>query len=306
MKYIGDHTQIDNIIKLFAGEKKHHAVLLSGKKGIGKSILAREAVNKFIEQEKASLIYNLKWIDASENKSKQISVEQIREIQDFLNQTNFDGKARFVVIDAADDLNLAAANSLLKPLEEPGKNLFFILINHHPSNILPTIKSRCINLRVKEPNRDQIAKIVTENIGADIEVVNNAIILSAGNIQNAIYLIEFNLLELYDFLLNQFMVKHFDYIAFTSLVDNNQDNWRVKFLLLKRFLYILINPYTDLILAEKQAIRGKKLKEMEYVAKLIEEIEDMEYKISNLFLNKFDCFQVYCLKVHRLCQRIFI
>lgn len=68
-----------------------------------------------------------------------ISVDEIRLLSSFVYQA---AKTRFVVIDHVDTLSTAAANALLKMLEEPSDGVCFILISDHPARILPTIKSR--------------------------------------------------------------------------------------------------------------------------------------------------------------------
>ena len=70
---------------------------------------------------------------------------------------------KFVIIDSADDLNLNAANSLLKVLEESNKNTFFILITHQISNIIPTIRSRCIKYNITKPNSEEFKNIINFN-----------------------------------------------------------------------------------------------------------------------------------------------
>lgn len=76
-------------------------------------------------------------------KSDDISVEEVRAAQHFLQQTSMDDAWRIVLVDAADNLTRQAANALLKFLEEPPQRVLFILICHQPGRLLPTLRSRC-------------------------------------------------------------------------------------------------------------------------------------------------------------------
>jgi DNA polymerase-3 subunit delta' len=72
-----------------------------------------------------------------------IKVDQIRLLQQSIHQSTQLGKYRFIVVDLADQLNLAAANAILKVLEEPPPHTIFTLIAHQPSLLPETLRSRC-------------------------------------------------------------------------------------------------------------------------------------------------------------------
>jgi DNA polymerase-3 subunit delta' len=78
----------------------------------------------------------------------QIVVDDIRKLAGFFQMSAADGGRRVVLIDAADDMNPAAANALLKMLEEPPEKATLLLVSHRPSALLPTIRSRCRVLRL--------------------------------------------------------------------------------------------------------------------------------------------------------------
>lgn len=141
--------------------KLPHAILLHGKKGIGKASFAQELILE-IFRGKANHP-DLFLIKKQENK-RDIVVDQIRQIADFVNQTSAISAHKFIIIDAADDLNRAASNALLKILEEPHPNNFLILISHNPSKLLPTIKSRCQLIKIPDLSSDDFAKILQKNI----------------------------------------------------------------------------------------------------------------------------------------------
>ena len=86
--------------------------------------------------------------------SREITVEQIRELSGFSNLSAHRGDYRVVIICPAETMNLNAANSLLKTLEEPSDKLLFLLVTHRPQHLLPTIISRCLSFTVNTPSRE--------------------------------------------------------------------------------------------------------------------------------------------------------
>lgn len=80
-----------------------------------------------------------------------ISVEQIRDVTDALALTSFGNGAKLVVIEPAEAMTRAAANALLKTLEEPSRGSYLLLISHQPGRLPSTIRSRCQTLAVKPP-----------------------------------------------------------------------------------------------------------------------------------------------------------
>ena len=79
-----------------------------------------------------------------------ITVDEVRKAGHFFAQTSGTGNWRIVIIDPADDLNRNAANAILKILEEPPKRAMFLVLSHAPGKLLPTIRSRCLPLRLHE------------------------------------------------------------------------------------------------------------------------------------------------------------
>ena len=86
--------------------------------------------------------------------SKQIKIEQIRELGDFLNVGSHRNGYRVVLIHPAESMNPGAANALLKSLEEPSAGVIFVLVSHQPSKLLPTVRSRCHALPLTLPPRE--------------------------------------------------------------------------------------------------------------------------------------------------------
>jgi DNA polymerase-3 subunit delta' len=86
--------------------------------------------------------------------SREISVDQIRDLSTFANLSAHCGGYRVVLIHPTEAMNNNAANSLLKTLEEPTDKLLFLLVTHKPQQLLPTILSRCLSFTVHTPTRE--------------------------------------------------------------------------------------------------------------------------------------------------------
>ncbi len=150
---VGHDHYLNNFLTLYKNNKLPNKILLSGKKGIGKSLLIKHLVyNIFDEQNSNYLIdknnhpnvLNIKKKDEKKN----IEIDQIREIIRFTNQSSFNNKSRFIIIDDSEYLNINSSNALLKSLEEPNYNVYFLLIFNSDLQILDTIKSRCLEIKV--------------------------------------------------------------------------------------------------------------------------------------------------------------
>jgi DNA polymerase-3 subunit delta' len=86
-----------------------------------------------------------------------IKIEQVREIVDRVGYRPFEGRRRVVIVNEADALVAAAQNALLKTLEEPPPASVFILITSRPDVLLPTVRSRCPQLRFRPLGPHDIA-----------------------------------------------------------------------------------------------------------------------------------------------------
>jgi DNA polymerase-3 subunit delta' len=83
-----------------------------------------------------------------ESASRQIRIDQVRELQDFLAIGTHRGGLRVVMVRPAEAMNVATANALLKSLEEPPPKTVFVLVSSAPDRLLPTIRSRCQKIGV--------------------------------------------------------------------------------------------------------------------------------------------------------------
>jgi DNA polymerase-3 subunit delta' len=86
-----------------------------------------------------------------EDGSKVIKIQQIRELTDFVANTAQQGGRKLVLIAPAEAMNANAANALLKSLEEPAGRTVLLLVSHSPSYVMPTIRSRCQQIRFPVP-----------------------------------------------------------------------------------------------------------------------------------------------------------
>ena len=82
-----------------------------------------------------------------------ISIEQVRELHDFIYVSSHRGGRKVILVCPAEALNVNAANALLKSLEEPPALTHFILISHRPHRLPRTIISRCRQLSLQQPDR---------------------------------------------------------------------------------------------------------------------------------------------------------
>ena len=182
----GHDSEFTNFIELYKNKKLPNKILLSGEKGIGKSTLAYHIVNHILsfdedysydiknfrinpDNKSFKLILNKSnpnfiLIDIGDDK-KSIDVNQIRNLILTLNKSSFNTKPRLVLIDNIELLNINSVNALLKILEEPNDNVYFILINNN-KRILSTLKSRCLNYNIhltSSQSFDVTSKILGEN-----------------------------------------------------------------------------------------------------------------------------------------------
>ena len=223
-------------INCYKSGKLHHGWLISGAKGIGKATLAWRLAkflltqpidgnqtsgfldisdgNKTIEldehlkntitariiaeSEPRLAILRKSFDEKRKTFRSSIRVDEVRHLNKFFSLSVSDGGGRVAIIDCVDDLNINAANALLKTLEEPPKNTVFLLISHNPQSLLATIKSRCRGLRLSNLTESdlksalrQINLIVPEN---DSTIYS---LLGSGSVGNSIRLLEHDGADLY-------------------------------------------------------------------------------------------------------------
>lgn len=90
-----------------------------------------------------------------EEKSKIIKIDQVRDLKQFIETSSHSFGKRIVLLDSAENLNINAANALLKSLEEPPADVIFLLLSDRPKSVLATISSRCRALKLPKPTATQ-------------------------------------------------------------------------------------------------------------------------------------------------------
>ncbi len=172
--------EINFISNLYINRKLPQTILFTGEKGIGKLNVAYHLINFILSKDEDNeycittnkinsnnKTYNLLlknihpnlFLISLKDKKKNIDIEQIKNMKNFLNITSFSNKPKIVLIDGSEYLNLSSSNSLLKSLEENLNNVFFILVHDIKKKLLTTIKSRCIQFKFFLNNDDREKRI---------------------------------------------------------------------------------------------------------------------------------------------------
>ena len=153
-----------------------HSILLAGPRGVGKLALAQAWAKSLLcesptqDGDACNACEACHWFDSGthpdylhqgllekENRdgevkqATEISVDQARQAVDFVQLSTYRAGRRLVLIEPAEAMNNAAANALLKVLEEPPINTLFVLLSHQPRQLLPTILSRCHKIELGLP-----------------------------------------------------------------------------------------------------------------------------------------------------------
>jgi DNA polymerase III subunit delta' len=198
-RLIGHAAAEAAFLDAFRGGRLHHGWLITGPKGVGKATLAwkiarflltvAEADGGFFAppppedlETPADHPINRRLLALSEPRlfllrrgpneketalAQVISVDEVRKMRSFFALSAADGGRRVAIIDAVDEMNTASANALLKLLEEPPVGVTFLLISHQPHRLLPTIRSRCRELRLPPLAAPDLAEALA-TAGGDI------------------------------------------------------------------------------------------------------------------------------------------
>lgn len=223
---VGHEDAADFLAASYRAGKMHHALLLAGPVGVGKATLAFHLANHLIAHPRSGEApARLSPPDPASQAFRQIAqgahpavlhltrpvnertkgfksvvtVDEIRRVSRFLGMTSHDGGYRIVIVDPADDMNVNAANALLKNLEEPPTRCLFILVAHQLGRLLPTIRSRCQLVKLKPLPADQLSSVL-DRLGADTgrDDVSRRLILdrAGGSVREAILMTQYGGLEI--------------------------------------------------------------------------------------------------------------
>ena len=159
-KLIGHNDIFFKLKDLYDAKKFPSKILLSGPDGIGKNLISKHLLNYILSKDE-NLSYDIKNLQINnqnrsnkllENNShtnifriykkddkKNIDISQIREMIKFQNTSSFNNKERFVLIEDANLLNQNSVNALLKSVEEPNNNLYYIITHNSNFKLIETL-----------------------------------------------------------------------------------------------------------------------------------------------------------------------
>ena len=229
VELVGHQIFENEFARLWESQELPHAFLLAGQKGIGKATLAYKITRFILNQhnnlgsstglfedptasiETLNIESDPKSIEAKKviNKShpnlliierstsdqtkkirQNIVLDDVKELDNFLHMTANEDGWRVIIIDAIDDININAANYILKLLEEPPKNVLFLIIAHNLGRVLPTIKSRCRKVLLTPLNTEEMKSILSQfDLPKDQEIIDKACHLSEGSISRALQIL---------------------------------------------------------------------------------------------------------------------
>lgn len=135
--------------------KVPHTLLFAGIEGIGKALFAKELAKALLQTEKD--LHPDLYLIHPEGKIGMHSIDRLRKMMEATHTAPFEAKAKVFLLFEAHRMQPAAANALLKTLEEPTAGTYFFLLSHAPSEILPTILSRSTLLRFQRLKTEEIA-----------------------------------------------------------------------------------------------------------------------------------------------------
>lgn len=152
----GQSHAIERLAREFETDRVHHAHLFAGPEGIGKATAARAWAARALCAEPQGMDAcghcpaclklsnenhpDFMWVSPD---GASIRIDQAREIAAATRYRPNEGRWRVIVIDECEKMGEAAANALLKTIEEPGGQTLFLLLTSYPNLLLPTIRSRC-------------------------------------------------------------------------------------------------------------------------------------------------------------------
>jgi DNA polymerase-3 subunit delta' len=218
-KLFGHEVQEQFLAQAYQSGKLHHALLIEGPQGIGKATLAFRFANHILTHSNPSsapdflsdpdpdtmvsrqlasgashnLLHLTRPVDEKTGKAKSaITVDEVRRAGRFFSQTTGSDSWRVVIVDPADDLNRNAANAILKMLEEPPKRSIFLVISHAPGKLLPTIRSRCMPLKMSPLGDEELSKALANlDINLTPEKRDMLIASAGGSVSQALKLLNY-------------------------------------------------------------------------------------------------------------------
>ena len=223
---VGHANAERELLAAWEANRLPHAILLGGPQGIGKATLAyrlarfvlaggrKEAIDLSIPEDhpisrQVAVLSHpdllvLRRVKEEDKKtmSQVIRVEDTRRITSFFGSTSAYGGWRVCVVDSVEEMRKESANAILKMLEEPPARSLFLLVSHTPGRLLPTIRSRCRELRLHPLGSDAMAQVL-EGLGVSHDAARLSA-LSGGSVGEALRLAGQDGLELYQRIIGLF------------------------------------------------------------------------------------------------------
>lgn len=246
-KLYGQQAALKTFLDAFNSGNLHHAWLLVGEEGIGKATFAYTAAKFLLDKprlgaEKLEVNHNSDIIKKicsqshpdlfvleKEEDENEIKVDAARGLADFTSLTSAMGDHKVIIIDSVNDLNNNAANSLLKLLEEPQDNTYFFLVCHSLSKLLPTIKSRCRQLKFLPLDFNDFYKILSLQKKLDKDAAKDIFDLCGGSMHYAKLLLQEEAIDIYKLTEDLIISDNRDFHSLQKLMSavNDNDNWKV-------------------------------------------------------------------------------
>ncbi len=189
---IGHASVLAHLKRAMADQHPGHAHLFFGPPGVGKATVAAAFVQALFCQKKGAAgdsgcgqcptcrkvaqgnHGDLVWVTMGEGKTR-IGVEQIRQLAGFFALTPMEAPWKVAILDDAASMNEAAANALLKTLEEPPARSLLILVTRQAGKLLPTIRSRCLKTRFSRLAQEDVRRILLSGAaGAELAALEEA------------------------------------------------------------------------------------------------------------------------------------
>lgn len=253
---VGQKVIVKTLMNAIKNNKITHAYIFAGPRGTGKTSIAKifaktincENLNNLVPCDKCNscIQFNNKQtvdiieIDAASNNG----VDEIREIKNKVNLVPSNGKYKVYIIDEVHMLTTAAFNAMLKTLEEPPKNVIFILATTEPHKIPLTILSRCQRFDFKRLSNNEIVKrlnqiVKEENIQISEEALKLIAEISNGGMRDSIGLLD----QLITYCDSKIELK--DVHEINGSLNNEQIFVLIKNIIEKNFeeVYLKINEY---------------------------------------------------------------
>jgi DNA polymerase III subunit delta' len=206
---VGHRKQLESLRLGLKNRRLHHAYLLIGPEGVGKKTVAfslaqaihcSEMEGDFCGRCPACVRVrnanhpDVRMIEPLVGK-KEISIQQVREIEKELSYRSFSGGRKIAIIDPATLLNTPAQNALLKTLEEPPQDSLLVLIAVSAGGLLPTVRSRCMRLSFGPLPADAIVEYLVQQKGKTPEEAKSLAALAMGSLGAALQIDKGGLLE---------------------------------------------------------------------------------------------------------------